>query len=308
MKDIIPSLARERLLRRYRAHLHSSQGLAARTCENRVFYVREFLQKHCKTNRQKFKLHELTPEVLLDYVLERSTQDSAARLQALASALRSFGRFLRFIGRTRHELSSALPRIASPGRTCVADYLRPEQLNALLESIAASTASRRRNYAVMLCLARLGLRAGEVAQLTLDQIHWRTGVICLGAGKGRRERQLPLPRDVGQALVNYLKQRKVPAGSRRIFGAIRDGKTLSPAAISQVARRALQQAGIRTPRPGAHLLRRTLASHLVQRGVSLKAIADLLGHRCLDTTRMYASVNHAMLLEVARPWPREVSR
>ena len=125
MKDIIPSLAREKLLRRFRAHLHSSQGLAARTCENRVFYVREFLQKHCKTNRQKFKLHELTPEVLLDYVLERSAQDSAARLQALASALRSFGRFLRFSGRTRHELSSALPRIASPGRSCLADYLTP---------------------------------------------------------------------------------------------------------------------------------------------------------------------------------------
>jgi integrase/recombinase XerD len=308
MKNITTSLACERLLQRYRAYLRSIQGLAARTCESRVFYVREFLQNHWPAKRQKFKLQELTPEVLLDYVLERSTQDSAARLQALASALRSWGRFLRWSGRTRHELSWALPRIASPGRTCVSDYLAPEQLQRWLDSMEASTASGRRNYALMLCLARLGLRAGEVAQLTLDQIHWRTGVICLGAGKGRRERQLPLPRDVGQALVNYLKHRTVQADSRGLFCAIRDGKTLSPAAISQVARRALQQAGIRTPRPGAHLLRRTLASHLVQRGVSLKAIADLLGHRCLDTTRIYASVNHSMLGEVAQPWPMEANR
>ncbi len=229
-------------------------------------------------------------------------------IQALASALRSFGRFLRFSGRSGYELSSALPRIASPGRACVSDYLQPEQLNALLQSIDVRTAAGLRNYAVMLCLARLGLRAAEVAALTLEQIQWRRGVICLGAGKGRRERQLPLPKDVGQALANYLEHRRVQSDSRRVFCALRHGQGLGAAAISQVARRALQQAAIQTPRPGAHLLRRTLASHLVQRGVSLKAVADLLGHRCLDTTRIYASLNQSMLLEVARPWPREVRR
>lgn len=308
MKSIPPSSDHQRLLRQFEAHLLSTCGLALRTCSARVFYVREFLVRQWRKRRRKFKPRELTPEVLLQYVLERSAQDSPVRLQAMASALRSFSRFLQWSGRNRHELSAALPRIASPGRSCLSDYLQPKQLNALLQSIEVTTASGWRNRAILLCLARLGLRAAEVAGLTLDQIQWRTGVIRLSAGKGRRERQLPLPKDVGQALASYLACRKVRADSRRLFCAIRDGKALGPAAISCVASRALRQAGIQTPRPGAHVLRRTLASHLIQQGVSLKAIADLLGHRCLDTTRIYASVNHAMLLEVARPWPLEVPR
>jgi site-specific recombinase XerD len=273
-----------------------------------VFYVREFLQSHFKGRRRKFKLQELTPEVLLNYVLERSAQDSSGRLQALASALRSFGRFLQCSGRSPYELSSALPRIASPGRSCLSDYLTPEQLKDLLKSIDVTTAAGLRNYAIILCLAHLGLRASEVAGLTLDQIQWRSGVLRLDTGKGRRERQLPLPKKVGRAVANYLKDRKIQPDSRRIFCAVRNGKALCSMAISQVVKRALQQAQIQTPRPGAHLLRRTLASHLIQQGVSLKAIADLLGHRCLDTTRIYASVNHSMLREVSRPWPTEGNR
>ncbi len=308
MKTITPSLSCEKLLQRFREHLLFNQGLAARTCQGRVFYVREFLQSRFKPGGRKFKLQELTPEVLLRHVLERSARDSAGRLQALASALRSFGRFLQFSGRSRYELSSALPRIASPGRSCLSNYLRPEQLNDLLKSIDVTTPAGRRNYAIILCLARLGLRASEVADLTLDQIQWRTGVIRLGAGKARRERQLPLPKEVGQALASYLKAQKIQPDTRRIFCALRNGKALCPAAISRVAHRALRHAQIQIPRPGAHLLRRTLASHLVQQGVSLKAIADLLGHRCLDTTRIYASVNHSMLREVSRPWPTEVRR
>jgi len=308
MKNIAPCSDREKLVRKFREHLLSTQGLAPRTCEARLFYVREFLQDQLKSRRRKLRLQELTPELLLNYVLKRSAQDSSGRLQALASALRSFGRFLQFSGRSRHDWVPALPRIASPGRSCLPDYLQPEQLSDLLKSIDTTTASGLRNSAILLCLARLGLRAAEVSALTLDQIRWRTGVIDLGAGKVRRERQLPLPGDVGRAIADYLQARKIRPDSRRVFCAIRNGKALCPAAISQVVKRALQRAGIPTPRPGAHLLRRTLASHLIQHGVSLKAIADLLGHRCLDTTRIYVHVNHSMLLEVSRPWPTEVSR
>jgi site-specific recombinase XerD len=308
MKTIASFLDREKLLRRFREHLLSTQGLAPRTCTARLFYVREFFQRQLKSRRRKIKLQELTPEVLLNYILERSAQDSSGRLQALASALRSFGRFLQLSGRSRHDWASALPRIASPGRSALPDYLQPEQLSALLRSIDPTTASGRRNSAILLCLARLGLRAAEVAALTLDQIHWRKGAMDLGAGKGRRERQLPLAQEVGRAIATYLLERKVQTDSRRVFCAIRNGKSLSSMAITQVANRALKRAGIQTPRPGAHLLRRTLASHLIQHGVSLKAVADLLGHRCLDTTRLYANVNHSMLVEVSRPWPTEVRR
>ena len=308
MKTIASSSDGERLLEEFREHLLNAQGLALRTCSARVSCVRAFLEQQLRIKGQKLELPELTPEDVLNYVLERSAQNSPGTLQALASALRSFGRFLQFSGRSPHALTSALPRIASPGRACLPDYLKPEELIALLESIDTTNPSGLRNYSIVLCLARLGLRASEVAALTLEQIQWRTGVIILGGGKGRRERQLPLPQDVGKAITDYLRCREIKANSRRVFSAIRDGEALSPAAVSQVVRRALQEAGIQTPRPGAHLLRRTLASHLVQHGVSLKAVADLLGHRCLDTTRIYASVNHSMLQEVSRPWPTEVTR
>jgi site-specific recombinase XerD len=307
MKTITSVSDRERLLERFRGHLLKIQGLAPRTCQARVFYVRSFLER-LRRKRQKLVLQELTPRDFLDYVLERSTQDSPVRLQALASALRSFGRFLRFSRKNPHCLASALPRIASRGRSCLADYLTATQLDVLLRSIDTTTSGARRNYAIILCLARLGLRAGEVATLTLEQIDWRAGLICLGGSKSRRQRQLPLPDDVGRAIANYLRQRKSPSKVRQIFCAIDTGKSLCSAAISQIVRRALQRARIQTPRPGAHLLRRTLASHLVQSGVSLKAVADLLGHRCLDTTRLYASVDQVMLREVSRPWPKELAR
>jgi site-specific recombinase XerD len=161
---------------------------------------------------------------------------------------------------------------------------------------------------MLLCLARLGLRAVEVASLSLEEIDWRSGIIRLSAGKVRRERELPLPKDLGQAIANYLRLRGDRAGSRRLFRAVRGGAALSSAAVSMMTRRALQNAGIRTAQSGSRLLRRTVASHLVQEGIDLKAVADLLGHRSLNTARVYAQVNHSMLLEVAQSWPVEAGQ
>lgn len=308
MKFIVSNSNSEKLLLKYGEHLRTIHGLAARTCDSRIFYAREFLQARLKVGRGKFKTQELTPEVLLQYVLDRSFQDSPVRLQALACGLRSFCRFLQVSGGSPGDLTSALPRIASPGRAGLPDYLTPKQLADLLGSINTKSAAGPRNYAIMLCLSRLGLRAGEVAGLSFDQIHWREGVVCLSGCKGRRSRELPLPKDVGRAIADYLRCRPERNASRQIFLARRNRQPLSSAAISQVTRRVLQQARIQTPRLGSHLLRRTLATHLVQKGVSLKAVADLLGHRSLDTTRIYVNVNHSLLREVARPWPQEVRR
>lgn len=308
MKNIISFSNSEKLLHHFGEHLLAIQGLAPRTGSSRLFYAREFLQAQLKAGSGKVTLRALTAQSLLQYILKRSRRDSPERLRSLTCALRSFGRFLQFSGRIDHDFTSALPRIASGGRTSLPDYLRPEQLKDLLGSIDRRTPAGLRNYAILLCLARLGLRAGEVARLTLEHIDWRAGVLRLSAGKGRRERELPLPKEVGQAIAHYLRGRPPRGRSRRLFGALRDGAPLSSRAVTQVASRALRGAGLQPARPGAHLLRRTLASHLVQKGVSLKAVADLLGHRSLDTTRIYASVNHSMLLAVARPWPTEVRR
>lgn len=309
MKTIVSLSSIDKLLNAYRDHLLNTSGLAARTCDTQTFYAREFLRAHLKSARQRLDLQALEPELLLHHVLERSRHDSPQRLQTMASGLRSFCRFLCLTGRSRSDLSTAIPRLRSSHQPGLPDYLLPEQLQALLDSIDLQRPTGLRNYAMMLCLARLGLRASEVAHLTLEQMDWRAGVIRLSPGKTRRERELPLPQDLGQALASYLRLRGNETGSRRLFCALRGGRApLSPAAVSMVVRRALQEAGIPTARPGAHLLRRTVASHLVQAGVNLKAVADLLGHRSLNTTRIYAHVNHAMLLEAARPWPVEVKR
>jgi site-specific recombinase XerD len=309
VKIIVSLKGVDKLLKAYRDHLLNVGGLAARTCDSRTFYAREFLHAHLRSAQQGLNLQALKPEVLLNHILERSKHDSPARLQQMASGLRSFCRFLCLTGRSGGDLSSAIPRIGGNHRPGLPDYLLPEELKDLLDSIDTQGQVGLRNYAILLCLARLGLRAGEVARLTLDQIDWRAGVVRLSAGKGRRERELPLPKDLGRAIANYLRWCGDGNGNRCLFRAMRNGgAALSPAAVSTVSRRALQEAGIRTAHSGSHLLRRTVASHLVQQGVHLKAVADLLGHRSLNTTRIYASVNHSMLLEVARPWPVEVKR
>jgi site-specific recombinase XerD len=304
MKHIVSSHS-ERVLKAFQEHLLSKQGLTLRTCGARVFYIREFLEGPLISRRKASRWRGLTPQILLEHVLERSRHDSPQRLQALAGALRSFARFLQLTNRNPLDLTSALPRIASVGRQCLPDHLSPEQLKGLLDSIDTGTASGLRNKAILLCLARLGLRAAEVAGLALEDLRWRSSVVRLRGGKGRRERELPLPKDVGKALAAYLRERPALSNSRHVFRGLLRGGSLSSAAISQVATRALHRAEIHTPRPGAHLLRRTLASHLVQNGVTLKAVADLLGHLCLDTTRLYANVNFPMLAQVARPWPTE---
>src|ERR1041384_3594727 len=166
MTNIVSLSNNERLLQSFGEHLLTTQGLAVRTCASRVFYAREFLRAQSKNGRRKLRLSKLTPKILLEYVLARSRHDSPVRLQALASALRSFCGFLQMRGHVEHDLTAALPRIASAGPTSLPNYLSSEQLDDLLGSIQTKTPAGLRNYAILLCLARLGLRAGEVAQLS----------------------------------------------------------------------------------------------------------------------------------------------
>lgn len=258
MKTTLLWRSGEQLLRNYAKHLLSTQGLAAGTCEGRVVHVREFLRAQCKAGRGAFRLRKLTPEVLLGYVLKRSRRVSPRRLQVAASALRSFCRYLRFRGLVGCDLTSALPRIASRGPQSLPDYLRPEQLEALLGSIDIRSLAGRRNYALILCMARLGLRAGEAGALRLEQIDWRAGVLRLSAGKGRRERELPLPKDVGRAIAQYLRGRSAGVGCRQVFCTLHQGGSLRTTTISKMVRRALKRAGISTSHQGAHLLRHTI--------------------------------------------------
>jgi len=200
-------------------------------------------------------------------------------------------------------LSQAIPTVGS-SQEHFSVALTHQELDRLLAACRKKRPLEKRDYAVLLCLARLGLRAGEVAQLRLEDIDWRRSTLRLYGTKGRRERQLPFSSEVGWALAKYLRHGRPKTTARSIFISLSTGQSLSADGISSIVGRVFKRAGI-SGRRGAHRLRHTVACHLVQRGVSLKAVADLLGHGDLATTQIYAKVNLSSLRAVAMPWPKE---
>jgi integrase/recombinase XerD len=281
-------------------------GLQPSSSQKYTFFVRLFLKAQFKPKARTVELHRLTAPVLLDFLLAQSRHYPPEQLQGLASALRSFCRFLCATGRLGQDLSAALLPISRHHRENLPTYLSPTQLEKLLEVFDRRTVLGKRDYALVLCLARLGLRAGEAARLTLDDPDWRYGRLRLTASKGRRERQLPLPAEVGQALAAYLRVARQVGPSRALFRTVEGQGPMGAAWLSLRVGVALARAGLGVSGQRAHLLRRTLATHLVQRGASLKAVADLLGHANLSTTQVYAKVNLPLLRAVAQPWPQEV--
>jgi site-specific recombinase XerD len=308
MKAIASKSSIDLLVDEYQKHLIHVAGLQPSTCQKWTFFVRLFLNAQFKPKAPGLQLHQLEPEVLLGFVLQQGEHYPPGQLQSLASALRSFCRFLCVTSRHAQDLSGALPPISGHHREDLPIYLNRRQLKKLLGAFDRRTVLGKRDYAMVLCLARLGLRAGELARLTLDDLDWRNGRLRLAAPKGRRERQLPLPAEVGQALATYLRAARPEGSTRALFHTVRGQRPMRASWLSERVGAAMARAGLGAPGKRAHLLRRTLATHLVQQGASLKAVADLLGHASLSTTQVYAKVNLPMLRAVAQPWPREGRR
>jgi site-specific recombinase XerD len=184
-------------------------------------------------------------------------------------------------------------------------FLSPEEINRVLAATDRSTATGRRDHAILLLLARLGLRAGEIVTLELDDIRWRSGEIII-RGKGRIIESLPLPADVGEALARYLHEDRSIREGRRVFRRVYApavGLT-GPAAVGHIVRLALKRAGVqRSGRGAAHLFRHGLATQMIRKGASLAEISEVLRHRSLNTTAVYAQVSFEALRTLARPWP-----
>ncbi len=294
------------LVEGYRKHLVDSAGLSPATCRYHIFYVREFLKRHRRKLAGDLGFEQLTPADLMAFVTRKGRSCRPVSLQVIAATLRSFFRFLTLTGRSSAALAGAVPTVATGGRRGLPRHLTQTQLQQLVAAFAQATPAGARDYAIVLILARLGLRARELARLRLEDIDWRSGVISLPTTKDRRPRQLPLSAEVGKALVGYLRHHRPTSAHREVFLSLRSDTPLSSLGISQVIVKGLRRAGISCVQPGAHLMRHTFATHLVQRGTNLKAIADLLGHRRLDTTTFYTKVNLPMLAEIAQPWPEVV--
>lgn len=308
MKNIASIPPIDSLLADYQTHLLNNAGIAPSTCKRRAFYARSFLTAQFKPKASSLDFQRITAKALLSFVLEQTQTLSMNTMHTAASCLRCFCRFLCVRGHLPNDVSQAIPRIGSHGRDQFPTYLSRQEVQRLLDSFSGHTPSDLRNYAAVLCLAKLGLRIGELARLALDDIDWRAGTVRLAQTKSRRDRQLPLPAQVGRALVRYLRKARPDTRSRQVFVCLQDGKPLHPESLASMTKRAMARVGITAPRKGPHLLRKTLASHLVQRGITLKAVADLLGHTHLNTTQIYAKVDLPLLKQVAMPWPKEVRR
>jgi site-specific recombinase XerD len=239
------------------------------------------------------------------FLLARTRDRSDEYTRLLATALRSFFRFLFFAGETARDLARSVPMVRKYRRSTPPSFLSPEQTERVLAATDRTTATGRRDYAVLLLLARLGLRAGEVVLLEMEDIRWRSGEIVV-RGKGRMLEHLPLLCDVGEALAAYVRGDRGVSSSRRVFlrtWAPRVGLT-GPAAVGHIVRKALSRAGVRrTGRGAAHLFRHGLATKMIRRGASLTEIAEVLRHRSQNTTAIYTQVSFEALRTVAQPWP-----
>src|ERR1700730_2852266 len=286
------------VLVRYGAWLARERGLAVATSERSTGLVRPFLDGQVRDGR--LDLAGLTAGQVSGFIVGQSRQRPGG-VPRMATALRSFLRFAHADGLTAAGLAGAVPATAAWKLAGLPRALAGGQVAALLASCDQGTAVGVRDYAVLAVLSRLGLRAGEAAGLQLDDIDWRRGAIT-GRGKGGRSDRLPLPADVGQAIVSYLTSGRPRTGRREVFICARGPyRAMSRGAVTNVVATAARKAGLGTVH--AHRLRHSAATSMLGAGAPLSEIGQLLRHRSALTTAIYAKVDILALRAVARPWP-----
>ena len=278
-------------------------GASERTRLHYTSHARTFLQE--RFGRSTPDLGKLAVADVIAFVTERAARYKPKTTKLTATAIRSFLRFLCITGRCNERLVSAVPTIPSFRLSSIPAILSDEQLTHLLHCIDRSRPVGCRDYAMIQCMVGLGLRAGEVARLSLDDIDWRSAILRIPISKARRFDELPLVDDVGKAIADYLRSGRPQTDVRQVFvqHKLSIGSGLSSSAVSCAVRRAFNRTNFDLPAKGAHVLRHTLGARLIRRDVSIKMIADVLRHRHIDTSMIYTKVDLPRLREVALPWP-----
>jgi integrase/recombinase XerD len=293
------------LLADYVVYLAGERGLAVTTIKRNVGLVRPFLSGRVSDGR--IDLASLTAADVTAFMLTCASSTSSAMVQNTGTALRSLLRYLYLQGMVPSLLAGAVPSASSWKLSGLPRYLTPGEVSQMVASCDPTTAVGSRNIAILLLLSRLGLRAGEVAALRLDDIDWRAGEVIL-CGKGNRRDRLPLPCDVGDALVCYLRvARPQEVAGREVFVTVRAPRQgLTRGAVTQIVARSAQRAGLGVVY--AHRLRHTAATSMLHAGGSLDEIGQVLRHQRLLTTAIYAKVDRDGLRPLARPWPAGAER
>lgn len=295
----------EQLLHRFSEYLRLKRGLHVTTIESSVYYARPFLREIWNGTDE---LGTISRRHVIDYV-ERHAKDRSVRTtQSIFTRLRAFLRFLFAEGVLDEDLSPCIPAISGRRHASLPKFLSPRQLQDVLDACDRTTAAGRRDYAVLLLLVRFGLRAHEVAKLSLEDIDWSAGVVSI-VGKGGTQSVLPLPHDVGAAITDYLVNDRPVSASRQVILRHETPRVGFPSAVGiiQIATRVLKRAGVTgIANVRSHAFRHTLATDMVRSGASLTEIGQILRHVNHDTTRIYAKVDLPSLRLLALPWPEGV--
>jgi len=299
----IDDTARELLKRDYEDYLRNQRGLSERTIGHCWRFADRFLK--FRFNGEEADLSRITSIDIVRFMQHLTSRGKPFRDKTPPTHLRNFFQYLFKSGKTAANLALGIPSIAQRYGARLPRHLNPEQVESLIRAVRADTPIGRRNYAMVLLLARLGQRAPEVIAMQIDDIDWRAGEILV-RGKGQTHDRVPLPQDVGEALADYVRRDRVTT-SRALFVTepaphipFSDGQILNA-----VLKDAFAKTGLTPPMPyvGSHILRHSLATTLVQRGASLEEIGDMLRHRSRASTLIYAKLDIEGLRSIAQPWP-----
>ncbi|MGA7540331.1 MAG: tyrosine-type recombinase/integrase [Steroidobacteraceae bacterium] len=293
---------RERVEQAFCTYLLQNRGLQASTPICYVRHVSRFLRGQFGGRPVRF--NELVGADITGFIQRDTLGRNYSRAQQTLTAMYAFLRYLHVRGLIATDLAACVPKAAHWSLAKLPSFLRPTEVTRILALCERRSALGRRNYAMLLLLARLGLRAGEVAALTLDHIDWQGGVLTI-RGKGGQWAQMPLPQDVGEAIADYLEHGRPLSSDRHVFVSVHAPRRglRGATSISVIASRALARARIKHPRAAAHIFRHALATEMLQQGASLSEIGRLLRHRHPDTARIYAKVHLTALRDLAMPWP-----
>lgn len=279
--------------------MHQERGACDATLHNYRIHIRKLLRE-LGEEPGRFDARRLRA-----FVLEKSRASGWAAAKTCTTALRMFVRFLIAEGHCAVGLEAAIPTLAHWRLAALPRYLQPEEVERLIASCDRASPVGRRDRAILLLLARLGLRAGDIVNFRLSDIDWKGAWIHV-CGKGRRHTRLPLTQEVGQAIVAYLQESRPRTNADMLFVRCRAPFRAfgSHCAVSDIVDRALRRAGVARPSRGAaHLLRHSVATSMLRQGASLQDIAAILRHRSVETTQIYAKVDIAALRQIAQAWP-----
>ncbi len=294
----------DRVVTDFAQHLQRNQGLAAATVETYTRVAGQFLV--WRFGQAEIGLHDLRPSDPIAFIRQESKRMAPPAVKCVANALRSFLRFCEFRGEVPAGLAVSVPAVATWTTTPpIPKGIAAEHAQRAIDSCNRSTSVGLRDRAVLLLLARIGLRACEVIRLTLDDIDWDQAQLRIH-GKGGRQGLLPLPADVGTAIAAYLQHGRPTCGDRHLFlrsmapiRGLLDGSD----GVGSIVRYALKRAKVDAPHRGSHQFRHALAAQMLRQGASLHEIGQVLRHRSPQTTSVYAKVDLDALRTVVMPWP-----